>query len=668
MTTDQIIKESDLRLQDLTAGFDPITGEGSLVDRFPIQLTPESKKIFLPNSMKEEYSRLGDEPLSEIVGNGKDFDAEIARLSSIRVYHDFEFWSYTAAFILDKESSGIIPFKLNRAQRIVLARLEKMREDGKPMRLILLKARQWGGSTMIQIYIGWLQLCHYENWHSTIVSGQDDQASKIRSMYTTLLDKYPLGEYKFTPHERSSKNRIIKERGCIQCVASYESYEGIRSQDLRCIHLSELGTWHTTPSKSPEALIAAVSGAQLPMAGTISIYESTAQGEGNFFHRFWEKVESGENNSFEGEFVAWFDNPFDVIPFKNVEEKRGLVESLNEDEIKMLELGATLEGINWYRFRSDEIVSEGQSLMKQENPSTPMEAFQSTGSPVFAIDYINNLKPSIEEPKEIGEISADSMTGEETFSNIIFSPINKGNLSIWNRPNDPPIDHGYVMSGIRYVVPMDVGGTSNQSDYTSIGVIDRYWMAADPDYGKPEVVAHWHGHLDPDLVAWKAAQIAHWYNYGLLIPEVNVYQSRYQKHEGTHIFTVIDEIVDYYENIYLRQNQIDNPYPTKHSKYGFLTDKRTRPMIIDNYRKMLREQGYTEKNHKALKEARYFELKPDGKSGAADGQHDDILMERMIGLYVACSELEKPTLIKKVDTQPAVRGKFRKPTGAAAQF
>ena len=52
---------------------------------------------------------------------------------------------------------------------------------------------------------------------------------------------------------------------------------------------------------------------------------------------------------------------------------------------------------------------------------------------------------------------------------------------------------------------MDVGGVSDEADYTDITVFDRYWMM---DGGIPEVVAEWHGHIDHDKGAWKAVQLS----------------------------------------------------------------------------------------------------------------------------------------------------------------
>lgn len=62
---------------------------------------------------------------------------------------DFQTWCETCCTIKDKLTGRDIPFKLNAPQRRVLAILEADRLAGRPIRLIMLKARQWGGSTLI---------------------------------------------------------------------------------------------------------------------------------------------------------------------------------------------------------------------------------------------------------------------------------------------------------------------------------------------------------------------------------------------------------------------------------------------------------------------------------------------------------------------------------------
>ena len=71
----------------------------------------------------------------------------------LRCRHDFEYWAATCVKIKNKTSAEMIPFVLNRPQRRVLAELERMRLARRPIRMIMLKARQWGGRAFIYLLI-----------------------------------------------------------------------------------------------------------------------------------------------------------------------------------------------------------------------------------------------------------------------------------------------------------------------------------------------------------------------------------------------------------------------------------------------------------------------------------------------------------------------------------
>ena len=78
-------------------------------------------------------------------------------------------------------------------------------------------------------------------------------------------------------------------------------------------------------------------------------------------------------------------------------------------------------------------------------------------------------------------------------------------------------DDGEIVTD-RYLTVVDIGGRSNKADWSVIVVFDRMFMV---DGGKPMVVAQWYGHCDIDRLAWRAAQIASFYNNSLLVIESN---------------------------------------------------------------------------------------------------------------------------------------------------
>lgn len=154
----EIIEENRRRNAELAREFDPVSGMGSTGSRFRVGVSDiERGALWLPESMRtlpeikildecgsmREYARrlCGHEP------SMRERELAADRFSRLRALHDFPYWAATRVFIKSKLGGEDVLFRLNRPQRKFVERLEKMRTGGKPVRLILLKARQWGGRT-----------------------------------------------------------------------------------------------------------------------------------------------------------------------------------------------------------------------------------------------------------------------------------------------------------------------------------------------------------------------------------------------------------------------------------------------------------------------------------------------------------------------------------------
>lgn len=638
-----IIEENNRRKAVIESPYNPVTGEGSPIERFrlsyfgggqlwtysvPIQMYKENKPVLdaliEAGSIEDLLKLKGINPTPLAVSGF------INELTELRFKYDFEFWAYLAARIQDKSSKRIIPFKLNKPQLKTLVELEKMRVAGEPIRAIILKARQWGGSTLIQIYMAWIQIIHKKNWHSVIVADVEDQARNIRGMYTRFAKEYPdvFGNIELVPFEGSAKTRMIVGRNCIVGVGSVQKPESLRSYDFAMAHLSEVGSWKTTLQKSPEDLAQSIRASIPDVPYSLEVVESTAKGVGNFFHREWLAAVNKES-SYKPIFISWFEIPRYQKPLKS--HRQFIRENFDNEYVRFLwNLGATLEGIHWYiRFKKGKNYSDWR--MNNEFPSTANEAFASSDMRVFNPKYVLRARESCIDPEFIGDISAKSQKGKEAFERIEFMPNSKGNFFVWSKPDKS------INVSDRYVVSVDIGGRTDNADYSVIKVIDRYWMIYG---GGPEVVATWRGHLDQDLLAWKAAQIAKWYNNALLIVESNSLDKDADT-EGTHFLTILDEIVAFYSNIYARTDpeKVRQGLPIK---YGFQTTLSTKPMVIDILNAALREDGYIERDIRACDEMDTYEIKPNGTMGAVDSCHDDIVMSTAIGLWACFKYLPLP--------------------------
>ena len=204
------IEANRLRNEQLKRFYSPETGEGSDTgDRRPIRIGDAPLPLqYIPAAMFDEplvqqlaqagslagYLRQqGVDTPGEghtLLPNGEsDDEGDISPLLSlwrewirVRIRYDFEFWAYSFVRIKNKLGADDIPFRLNRPQRRILGMLESMRTTDRPIRLILLKARQWGGSTLIQIYMAWIQLVHRHNWNSVICAHIKEAAANIKGV------------------------------------------------------------------------------------------------------------------------------------------------------------------------------------------------------------------------------------------------------------------------------------------------------------------------------------------------------------------------------------------------------------------------------------------------------------------------------------------------------
>lgn len=618
-----IIAENAVHNSKLFSPYSPYTGEGSPIDRFAIYLNPNSY-ILIP-----EYTRyqpfvqalLQYDSVDELCATqGLDYQTFIDELNTWRVKWDFEFWAATCGTIYNKRSRKEVKFVLRHPQLKLLKILVEDFFAEIPVRIILLKARQWGGSTLVQLFMSWVQIFHKENWNSTIIALQKDQAYNILNMYDLMAKRHPKEIYdvQLKSFQRSATHRQLKGRGNIIYLGSMERPDSLRSADISMAHLSEVGLWKETDGKKPEDIIQSIEGTIAEAPYTIIVKESTAKGVGNYFHHSWQDAVQGNSND-KPVFVAWWEIEDYYRPFRNEREMKIFVESMTQDELYYFSLGATLEGLNWYR-RKLRSMHGDTWRMRSEFPATADEAFQSTGRPAHSPLYIQQMEPFTKAPLYRGEIFADALDGPECLKNIHFCDTPEGNFWVWALP-----DKSRRIEN-RYVVSLDIGGRSDEADWSVISVVDRLPLM---NGGIEECIATYRFHLDQDLTIWRAVQVAKFYNEALFVPESNSLDEKGQ--EGDHSLTILDTIKPHYPPIFSRTNpqKVREGLP---ALLGFHTNRASKTDLVTQMNKRFRDVLHIEYDARALYEARVYEIKKDGSYGAVDGEHDDIYMSRAIAL------------------------------------
>ena len=469
----------------------------------------------------------------------------------------------------------------------------------------MLKARQWGGSTLVQMYMAWMQIVRHTGWNSLICGHNRQSARAIKGMYSLLLRNYPEEmltddeKLMFCNYEGIREVQCLTPRDNLVITSTARSEDAVRGYNLAMAHLTEVAFWPDTPQHSPEDVMRSVNGTITRMADSVIVLESTANGVGQFFHTEWLRAQTGVSDKMPV-FIPWYEIEIYRSPVRDVQH---LWDTMDDYERELWNIGLTLEMIQWYHDKRQEAPTH--AAVMAEFPTNATEAFICSGQCVFDTAQLDLLREKCRLPQATGDVEAV----HKSLKNVHFVPSAVGAMNIWKFPEP----------GVRYLVSVDVGGRSDKSDYSVIAVFD----VRDVEKKPIEVVAQWRGHIDHDLLAWKAAQIATLYNRALLVVECNSLFSDRSDGKDTGDF-VLDEISRYYRNIYYRKN----------NKVGFMTNRPKKEAMINNLVGAVRDVTYVERDHDAVNEMMTYE-----QHGAAyeaqKGHHDDIVMTRAIGLWVA---------------------------------
>ena len=590
---DDILAENLRRKQELAGdSYDPLLGVGCWGDRVEAGgcLVPREVLARCP-----QYASL--EPVEQ---------------QRQRIREDFEFWCARCVTIKDKMSGRNVPLVLNRPQRRLLAVMEEQRVAGRPVRVILLKARQWGGSTLVQMYMAWMQLVRHSGWNSLICGHLQATSKSIKRMFNLLLRHYPrelldedAGQPRFSKLEGQPNVQQLEGRDCLVITGSSRSEDAVRGYDIAMAHLSEVAFWKESAMHCPDDVVRSVCGSIALKADTVIVLESTANGVGDYFHDEWLRAEQGLSDK-QPLFVPWYEIGMYAMA---VDDPQALWQSMDEYEHRLWEAGRTLEQINWYHHKRKEY--RGHQLMMAEYPSSASEAFSTTGNCPFDRKMLDDLAATCNLPPVlVGDIQGEGQQGLAAKRNIHLVRLENGLLKVWEMPErNKPIE-------VRYVVVVDVGGRADTSDYSVIAV----WRVGDQSR-HPAIVAQWRGHIDHDQLGWKSMQLAKYYNDAALVIECN---------------TLINEAARVGESEYILQ-EVHKVYGRIY-KYGgktlgFHTNVKTKRKAITALIMAVRDGKYIERDIDAVNEMRdYQEI--NSRYAARPGKHDDILMTRAIGLLV----------------------------------
>lgn len=492
---------------------------------------------------------------------------------------------YIESCLKIKTKSGtVVPFRLNDAQRKLYAVAKRQQDAGKPVRLIILKARQLGFSTLTEGLI--FHACATRrNVNALIVAHREDATANLFRMSKLFYDELPApvkpmlraSNAQELVFENPSKLRSEREarpglRSRIRCATAGGRGIG-RSDTLQCVHLSEYAFW-PDGADGKASTLAGILQAVPSLPGTMVVIESTANGFEDFKER-WDAAVAGEND-FEPVFFAWFENPDYSMPVVPGTE-------WTPEERELRDAYRLTDGqLQWRRWCIANNCGGSLDMFRQEYPASPGEAFLHSGTGVFDNEQIVLRLERLPSPAGRGEFTDGEWTESET-----------GAITLYELPEE----------GVPYVLGGDTAGEG--SDYFTAIVIDnvsgRIAAKLRQKYSEPEYVRQ----IDA---------LGRFYNDALVAIETNF---------STYPVMKLQEME--YPNQYSRERE-DTYTRQMRKSYGFRTDRQSRPRAIANLVEVFSAHPEWFTDRELLEEMLTFCYNEDHRPEALAGKHDDLVM------------------------------------------
>lgn len=510
-----------------------------------------------------------------------------------------DFKVFAEKYLKIKDKAGeIVPLVLNKAQLIVLSKIEEQIRRGVPIRIIVLKARQKGISTLIEAYIFWRTSFKFQR-KSAIVGHKVDATNNLYAMTKRYLKYLP---QVLQPQIEASNEKVLRYGALESEIKLYTAESGdVGSSDtIQDLHLTEVAKWRD-PKTSLTALLQTVP----DKPNTMVVLETTAKGIGGEFYDRWQMAKNGESN-YIPIFLSWLIDDEYTLKFENQEDKDKLINSIDEIEEGLLSAGATLEHLNWRRkIGLPDKCGNDVDQFRQEYPSNDIEAFIASGSPVFDANkcYIHFTEASRFNPLR------GNLEGND--KEVVFRQSERGYINIFDESllKDIKDDEMY-----RFANGADVAEGLAQGDYSVNATWDRL---------KNQVCMTWRGHIDPDLFADELYKI-----------------QLFQKSKGffaieknNHGHTVIKSAYKKGLNLYHNQT-FDKGYPTDTGKIGFLTTSKSKPEVINDLNEWIREGILVSKDKQFWSEALRF-VRNDKGQMAAQGKDQDVTLKSFDDTVIA---------------------------------
>ena len=523
-----------------------------------------------------------------------------------------------------RKGGEIIRPRANVYQRRISDIIKYCHEVGRPCRLVCLKPRQKGSSTFSVAALYRRMMA--KRGSGLIAGGAHFQGANLFKILRTYAENDELDpkSCKVMDMDARFSNGSTMERitlannnagrsGTYQAMVvteeAYLSEEGVANADevlnglLKCVPFEK---------------------------DTLIIEESTAKGASGFFYDRWQSAISFEEfkagrNGYVRVFAAWFE--FDDSRLDPVGEGIHGVDDLTDKELGLVEKwGLDLWQVAWMRWALREECKGDWDRFCQDYPFDPETAFLKSGRCRFGVDGLEwQDKVAARSAREFGVLEWHERGDRVSF---VRTGEQEARCVALERPR----------VGCRYVVAVDPmtgasqTGGDNPDSHGVFVLRDGYSQRG--VWYEPAVVMRnmlvsdgvrfgcW---WDIDVLEEEVWRMARYWQ-AVVCPEMNMDRGLVE------LLKLRGDVSIYERELFNRREM------TRTKALGWMTDMKTRPMIVEGLARRVREAGRGESGQGieircpwALKQMRNFVVKPSGRTEAAPGHHDDDVMALAIG-------------------------------------
>ena len=276
-----------------------------------------------------------------------------------------DFRKYAGKALQIRGKSEVGPLRLNDAQLYLHSRIEQQHEQLGRARALVLKGRQQGISTYVQGRYYWRVTGGWGR-QAFILTHEEAATKKLFAMARRYHENCPAALRPRAKHA-SSTELYFDRLDSGYAVGTARTKGTGRSGTIQYFHGSEVAHWANQAEHAAGVMQAIPSGDE--GVGSESILETTANGVGELFHRYWQAAERGVGE-YEAIFIPWYWQP----------EYRAPVPpgfDLTDEEGEYMEAhGLDLQQMAWRRLKIEQDFEGETWIFRQEYPGHAAEAFQ----------------------------------------------------------------------------------------------------------------------------------------------------------------------------------------------------------------------------------------------------------------------------------------------------